>query len=101
MTRVIASRWIGRAGWLLTLGTIVTAVSILPILDERPAFDWLGWLGVPGTVAAALVVRLFSPDAFLVASVLGFFANTIFFAGVFGLAFHLFERRRTHGAVHL
>ena len=101
MIRVSASRWISRAGWLLTHGTILTAVSIVPIFDERPAFGWLSWLGVPGTLVAALIVRLFSPDAFLVASVLGFFANTIFFAAILGLAFHVFEAREARAALQL
>ena len=99
MTQRTTSRWVSRAGWLLTAGTILTAVSIIPIFIERPAFEWLGWFGAAGTLVAALVVRLASPSAFLLASIIGFFANVLFFAVLFGLVIHFFERRRAHPLV--
>ncbi len=95
----IASRWISRSGWLLTAGTIVTTASIVPVFVERPAFEWLDWLGVVGTLVAALVVRLASPSAFVLATIVGFLANTVFFALLFGFTVHAFERRRGRSLV--
>jgi hypothetical protein len=99
VTQRRTSRWANRAGWLLTAGTILTALSILPIFIERPAFEWLGWFGAAGTLVAALVIRLASPSAFLVASIVGFSANVLFFAVLFGLVIHLFEQRKAHSVV--
>jgi hypothetical protein len=91
-----ASRRISRVGWLLSAGTILTAVSMVPIFVEQPAFEWLGWFGVAGTLVAALVARLVSSSAFFVASVVGFFANIVFLAVLFGLVIHFFEQRKAH-----
>jgi len=72
---------------------------MLPIFIERPAFEWLGWFGAAGTLVAALVVRIASPSAFLVASILGFFANVLFLAVLFGLVIHFFEQRKVRPVV--
>jgi hypothetical protein len=88
------SSWLGRAGWLLMFGTVLTTASLMPILLERPAVEWLGWLGVVGTLVAAFVVRLASESAFLAASVVGFFANVLFLAALCGLLVHLVDRRK-------
>ncbi len=93
------SRWISRSGWLLILGTVLTSGSLVPIFLERPSVEWLGWLGVVGTLVAALVVRFASPSAFLAASVVGFLANVLFFAALSGLVVHIVDRRKARQVV--
>ena len=91
-------RWLDRAGWLLAVGTIVTAASLLPGVLEQSALDWLKWLGVVGTLVGAPLVRLTSP---LAASVVGFFANTVFVALLLGVVVHLVERRKRRAFARL
>jgi hypothetical protein len=74
----------------------VTTVSIVPVFVERPGF---GWLGVVGALVTALVVRLASPSAFLLATIIGFLVNTLFFALLFGLIVHAYEQRRGRSLV--
>jgi hypothetical protein len=94
VTRLPASRWISRGGWLLTVSTILTAVSLVPILDEGPELKWLECFGIPGSLLATFLFRFVEPSAFIAVTVVGLFANTFFLAVLFGLVIFLFERRK-------
>src|SRR5712692_2925584 len=90
-----ANRW----GWFLTVGTILTTLSLLPIFVEDPSFSWIGWFGS----VAVLPMLLFHPTSdagFIVAGIIGFLVNTFFVAAVIQLGLsgvrHLRRRRVAH-----
>ena len=88
-------RWLNRAGWLLSAGTIVTALTLLPLILERPELDWLEWLGVVGNLVGFLLLRLASPSTpYLAAAVVSFFANMLFVALLLGVIVHLVEKQK-------
>jgi len=88
----IANRW----GWFLAVGTILTALSLIPIVVENPALEWLEWFGA----VAGFPMMIFRPTSsagFIAVGVIGFFANTIVLAVIFSLALNgvrYFRRRQ-------
>jgi hypothetical protein len=72
---VITWKGLNRWGWILTVSTILTALSVVPIVTERNSLNWLEWFGTP----AGLFMRLFQPT-----SDAGFLT-----LGAFGLAINI------------
>ena len=72
----VASRW----GWLLTVSTILTALSLVPIFMENDSLGWLGWFGAAG----GLFMMLFPPGSsvgFMAAGAVGLVVNMVILAG--------------------
>ena len=52
-------RSLNRWGWILTVSTILTALSVVSIFTERSSLNWLEWFGTP----AGLFMGLFQPTS--------------------------------------
>ena len=79
---MIARKLLNHWGWLLTAGTLLTALSLVPDLAESPSLEWVGWLGTPGTLITLVILRPTSPTGFIVAGVISFLTNMLFLAVV-------------------
>jgi hypothetical protein len=94
-------RWLSRAGWFLSAGTIVTTASLLPVLLEKPELDWLVWLGVVGNLFGSLLIRLGAPTTYLAAAIVAFFTNMFFVALLLGVIVHLVEKQKRRTVAYL
>jgi len=90
-------RWIGRAGWFLAIGTIVTAASLVPSILERPDVMWMDWLGVIGSLVFFVMIRFGFPSTSLLTAVVAFIANMASVALLLGVAVHLLGKLRRRG----
>jgi hypothetical protein len=75
-------RLLNHWGWLLAVATILTTLSLVPAFIENPSFEWVRWLGTPGTLLAFMILRPTDPAGFIVAGVIGFLANMFLLAVV-------------------
>ena len=91
----VANRW----GWLLTVSTILTALSLVPIFVERQPLDWLGWFATP----AGLVMMLFRPTSsadFLRLGAVGLVVNMVVIAVALELLLRGISLIRKHRVAH-
>jgi hypothetical protein len=87
-----ANRW----GWFLTVGTILTTLSLVPIFVEDSSLSWLEWFG-SGAVLPMLLFHQRSDAGLIAAGIIGFVVNTFFVAAVIqlGLSWVQYRRRRS------
>lgn len=72
---MIPWKGLNRWGWIFAVSTILSALSVVPILTESRSLNWLEWFGTP----AGLFMGLFQPTS-----------NAHFMTlGAFGLAINI------------
>jgi len=76
----IANRW----GWFLTAGTILTTLSLVPVVVEDRSVGWIEWFGALGGLSMILF-RPTSSAGFIAAAAVGFFLNIFALAAIIEL----------------
>jgi hypothetical protein len=90
----ISGPWINRAGWCLTVATLLSALSIVPIIADRTP-DWIGWFGAPGAVVSFLILHWIPSGSFLMPLFVGVVVNVLILgAGIFGVVLLVSRFRR-------
>lgn len=74
-----------RFGWQASLALLLSGLSVFSII-ESPAFEWLGWFGLVGSLIAALVMRVGGLRMAIPGMVIGFVANVAALSTVLILA---------------
>src|SRR5262249_49308935 len=93
---MINGKALNRWGWLLTVSTILTALTIVPLLVESESLGWLEWLSAPG----GLLVMFLKPESasdFMAAGAVALVVNMAALAAAFDLllrGINFLKRRR-------
>jgi hypothetical protein len=95
ITWKVVNRW----GWVLTVSTVLTTLSLVPIFVERESLNWLEWFGTVG----GLFILLFRPASsagFMAAGALGLVVNMVILALVLELLLRGMSLMRKRWVVH-
>ena len=91
--------WVSRAGWCLAGATVLSALSVVPIIAEHTRWEWLGWLGAPGAFVSFLVLKWSPAGGFLFPLFAGLIVNVAVLAmalfGTLVLVYRYRERKVT------